>query len=165
MTPRLNHFPTCLKGLFLLLVAGAFTACDRQIVYYSCRSLPIEGWRKEDTLRFEVVVPDSQTVYKLSVELRNRDNYPYQNIALSVCYDTPDSLSAPADSLLFTLTDAQGHWNGRGLNNLYTYQWDAGDVPIGKSGTYLFKLSPLFPDELLEGVNDVGIRLDRKRTP
>ena len=51
--------------------------------------------RLATTLREEqidVKVTDSLTYYKLSLEVRNRSNYPYQNLPLSICYTTADSI-------------------------------------------------------------------------
>lgn len=84
MTNPLKNRNLLLKSLILLLAASLFGACDKQKVYHAYQSLPDEGWRQTDTLCFSVEVPDSQTYCKLSVEVRNRNNYPYQNLLLSI---------------------------------------------------------------------------------
>ena len=77
MTNQLKNRNLCLKGIILLFVASLLSACDKQTVYHSFQSLPTEGWLREDTLSFDVKVTDSLTYYKLSLEVRNRSNYPY----------------------------------------------------------------------------------------
>ena len=84
MTNQLKNRNLCLKGIILLFVASLLSACDKQTVYHSFQSLPTEGWLREDTLSFDVKVTDSLTYYKLSLEVRNRSNYPYQNLPLSI---------------------------------------------------------------------------------
>ena len=79
-----------LKSIILLFVASALSACNEQTVYHVFQSIPTEGWQREDTLCFRAEVPDSLTYYKLSIEIRNRNNYPYQNINLSVSCTAPD---------------------------------------------------------------------------
>lgn len=161
MTNRLKNRNLCLKGIILLFVASLLSACDKQTVYHSFQSLPTEGWLREDTLSFDVKVTDSLTYYKLSLEVRNRNNYPYQNLPLSICYTTEDSIPSPADTIQLILADKEGTWKGDGWGGLYQTAVSAGSVRIGKPGTYLFKVSYTLPDERLQGINDIGIKLKR----
>lgn len=161
MKNRLKNRNIYLKGIILLFVAGLLSACDKQTVYHSFQSLPVEGWMRKDTLFFKVDVPDSLTYYKLSIETRNRNNYPYQNLSLSVCYDSPDSISLPADTVLLTLADDKGIWRGDGWGGLYQTAIPAGSIRINKPGIYNFKIAYVLPDERLQGLNDIGIKLER----
>lgn len=161
MKSLLKNRNFCLKGIMPLFVASVLSACDKQAVYHVFQSLPTEGWQRKDTLCFSAEIPDSLTYYKLSVEIRNRNNYPYQNISLSVSYDTPDVQALPADTLQFTLADKEGIWKGDGWGGLYQSAFPAGSVRIGKPGIYLFKIAYILPDETLRGINDIGIRLER----
>ncbi|WP_418698128.1 gliding motility lipoprotein GldH [Bacteroides sp.] len=161
MRSLLKNRNFCLKGIILLFVASALGACDKQTVYHAFQSLPTEGWQRKDTLCFSAEISDSLTYYKLSVEIRNRNNYPYQNISLSVSCDAPDAQSLLADTLQFTLADKEGIWKGDGWGGLYQSSFPAGSVRIGKPGIYLFKIAYTLPDEILHGVNDIGIKLAR----
>ena len=161
MTNRLKNRNLCLKGIILLFVASLLSACDKQTVYHSFQSLPTEGWLREDTLSFDVKVTDSLTYYKLSLEVRNRSNYPYQNLPLSICYTIADSIPSPTDTIQLILADKEGIWKGDGWGGLYQTAVSAGSVQIGKPGTYLFKVAYTLPDERLQGINDIGIKLKR----
>lgn len=110
---------------------------------------------------FNVAVPDSQTYYKLIVEIRNRSTYPYQNINLSVCYDSPELKKLQTDTLTAVLADKEGIWKGDGWGGLYQSAFPAGNIKIGEPGDYLFKVAYTLPDSLLPGINDVGIKLQR----
>ena len=161
LTNQLKNRNLCLKGIILLFVASLLSACDKQTVYHSFQSLPTEGWLREDTLSFDVKVTDSLTYYKLSLEVRNRSNYPYQNLPLSICYTTADSIPSPTDTIQLILADKEGIWKGDGWGGLYQTAVSAGSVRIGKPGTYLFKVAYTLPDERLQGINDIGIKLKR----
>ena len=161
MTNRLKNRNLCLKGIILLFVASLLSACDKQTVYHSFQSLPTEGWLREDTLSFDVKVTDSLTYYKLSLEVRNRSNYPYQNLPLSICYTIADSIPSPTDTIQLILADKEGIWKGDGWGGLYQTAVSAGSVRIGKPGIYLFKVAYTLPDERLQGINDIGIKLKR----
>lgn len=161
MTNRLKNKRTYLKYIFLLFITSALGACDKQTVYHAFRSIPQEGWKRQDTLFFNVIVPDSQTYYKLTLEVRNRNTYPYQNIGLSVCCDGPEAARLQADTLEAVLADKEGIWKGDGWGGLYQSAFPAGNIRIEKSGNYLFKVAYTLPDDILPGINDVGIKLQR----
>lgn len=161
MTNRFKNSNFCLKSILLLFVASALVACDKQTVYHSFRSIPAEGWQRKDTLSFNVEVPDSFTYYKLSVGIRNRIDYPYQNLNLSISYNTPDSIPLPTDTLQLTLADKEGKWKGTGWGSLYQSEFPAGSIRVKSPGTYHFKISYTLPDSVLCGINDIGIKLTR----
>lgn len=149
------------KSLTLLFAASLCMACDEQTVYHSFQSLPTEGWQRKDTLFFNVMVPDSVTLYNVSVEVRNRNNYPYQNLPLLIYYDSPETRNIKRDTLELRLADGAGIWLGDGWGGLYQSDLSAGLIRIGKAGEYSFKVIHLLPDEILPGINDIGIKLKR----
>ena len=153
--PEMKNQPknktSLLKSLILLFIASLYTACDEQTVYHSFQSLPTEGWQRNDTLFFNVSVADSATLYNVSVEVRNRNNYPY----------SPEVPNIKRDTLELRLADNAGIWLGDGWGGLYQSTLPAGFIRIGKAGEYRFKIIHLLPDEVLPGINDVGIKLKR----
>ena len=163
--PEMKNQPknktSLLKSLILLFIASFYTACDEQTVYHSFQSLPTEGWQRNDTLFFNVSVADSATLYNVSVEVRNRNNYPYQNLPLLIYYDSPEVPNIKRDTLELRLADNAGIWLGDGWGGLYQSTLPAGFIRIGKAGEYRFKIIHLLPDEVLPGINDVGIKLKR----
>lgn len=163
--PEMKNQPknktSLLKSLILLFIASFYTACDEQTVYHSFQSLPTEGWQRNDTLFFNVSVVDSATLYNVSVEVRNRNNYPYQNLPLLIYYDSPEVPNIKRDTLELRLADNAGIWLGDGWGGLYQSTLPAGFIRIGKAGEYRFKIIHLLPDEVLPGINDVGIKLKR----
>ena len=161
MTSLLKNKIKTLRYIILLFIVSALGACDKQTVYHAFQSIPQEGWKRQDTLLFNVAVPDSQTYYKLIVEIRNRSTYPYQNINLSVCYDSPELKKLQTDTLTAVLADKEGIWKGDGWGGLYQSAFPAGNIKIGEPGDYLFKVAYTLPDSLLPGINDVGIKLQR----
>lgn len=161
MINRLNNNNFCVKSIILLFVASTLVACDKQTVYHSFQSIPTEGWQRKDTLFFNVEVPDSFTCYKLSLEVRNRNDYPYQNINLSISTIGVDTHSLPADTFQLILANKNGRWKGTGWGSLYQLEFAAGGIQIGKPGSYQFKIAHTLADEVLYGVNDIGIKLKR----
>ena len=65
------------------------------------------------------------------------------------------------DTLSFDVKVTDSLWKGDGWGGLYQTAVPAGSVRIGKPGTYLFKVAYTLPDERLQGINDIGIKLKR----
>jgi len=149
------------KALLLLLVASIYIACNKQTLYYSFQSIPTQGWSQKDTLNFEIQISDSTTFYNLFVEIRNRNNYPYQNLPLLLQYFVPQNKKARTDTLNLTLADKEGAWKGSGWGGLYQIESPARKIRIDKAGKYRIKIISLLPDTLLPGINDVGIKIER----
>lgn len=147
--------------IVLFFIASIFSACDKKTVYHAFHSLPTEGWLQKDTLLFDVTVPDSNTTYQLSLEIRNRNDYPYRNLSLAVCHLQPESSDTSTDTLNILLADEQGNWLGNGWGGLYQLRFPAGSLRITASGHHTFKIIHTFPDNPLPGINDIGIKLER----
>ncbi len=146
-----------------MLAVCVLNACDKQVLYHSFHSLPTEGWFKQDTVVFDVIVPDSQTHYRLDIEIRNTCRYPYQDIGLGLCYCDPGGIrQTTTDSLHYILADWQGNWKGGGWGGLYQTCFPAGIIRFDSAGTYRFKLVHTLPNETLPGINDIGIHLVRQ---
>ena len=59
------------------------------------------------------------------------------------------------------MADKEGIWKGDGWGGLYQSAFPAGNIRIEKSGNYLFKVAYTLSDDILPGINDVGIKLQR----
>ena len=103
----------------MLLTTWVLTACDENTVYHSYQSTPPDGWKKSDTLFFNVPLKDSLANLRLSVGVRNSSNYPYQNLNILIHYNLEDSTVWKTDTLKFILTDREGKWTGTGWGSLY----------------------------------------------
>lgn len=151
---------TCL-GLMACNTSG------EDVVYHHFQSLPTEGWDKEDTLYFEATIPDSQTYYRLTVEIRHTTEYAYRNLDISLLYPTSPTDSTGkttpehTDTLSLILANEEGKWNGKGWGGLYQAEFPTKNIRITTSGTYRFRLAYSFSDTTLQGLNDIGIRLQR----
>ena len=145
----------------VVVSASALCACGHHAVCHVYRALPDEGWQKQDTLMFPIAVPDSQTTCRLYVEVRNHAAYPYRDLRLGLAVYRPDSTLLSSDTLCLMLADEQGAWLGTGLNSLYQTEFPAGTLPVDRAGTYRIGIAHAFPQPVLQGIADIGIRVER----
>lgn len=102
---------------------------------------------------------DSSKMYKLSLDIRNRSDFPYRNLPILFSYRCPDK-SQVRDTVNITLSDPKGNWLGRGWGGLYQLSYTIGHIQINKPGIYIFKISYLLPDKKISGISDIGIKLE-----
>lgn len=146
--------------LLFLTVVFLTTACDKKTVYHSYHAIPTEGWKKSDTLFFDIPVKDSLTQFNLAAEIRNKSNYVYRNLYLVISHNLEDSTVWKTDTLLLILADKEGKWNGTGWGSLFQSELPIGTIAIQHPGNYTLKIIHGMQDEILKGINDIGIKRD-----
>lgn len=157
----INHLK---KNKFALLLLMLFvTACDSNTMYHSYLNTPEGGWGKSDTLTFKAPIKDSLATYRVSIEVRNREDYPYSDLYLFVAHNTQDSTVFITDTIKCTLADKSGKWTGTGVGSLYQSSGDSYTfITPKRSGNLVFKVSHGMRDFDLKGINDIGIKIERK---
>ena len=147
-----------LWAIFISLIAVACTSND---VYFKYQSVASQGWNKDSLYRFDIPIVDTIATYNVYVNIRNRGEYPYQNLWVFLAKTTPDSIESK-DSIECYLADKRGKWLGSGLGSILEmpvlYQQN---VRFSKSGTYHYKICQGMRDSLLKGINDIGMRVEK----
>lgn len=139
------------------------TACNENTVYHSYQTLPEEGWAKSDTLSFQIPIIDSvPPTMRLFAEVRNRSNYPYRNLHLFISQNLQDSTVFQIDTLTINLADSTGKWKGKGWGSIYQSAIFFKSVRPLHSGNYTFKIISGMKDEMMNGLNDIGIRVEKQ---
>lgn len=149
---------------FFLLLFIAFS-CNGREVYMQYMPVENGSWHKDSVVNFDINIEDTTTVYNLYVNIRNRGEYPYQNLWLFIQTTGPDSM-AVSDTIAFYLADRKGKWLGTGIGAAF-------DMPVlyrqnfrfYKQGTYKFTINHGMRDSVLTGISDVGMRLERNQLP
>ncbi len=136
-------------------------SCNSRDVYMQYVHIDKGNWHKDSVVNFNVDITDTATFYNLYVNLRNRSEYPYQNIWLFV--ETVISGSpVMRDTIEFYLADDMGKWLGTGIGAVY-------DMPVlyrqnyrfANSGNCKFSIQHGMRDTVLKGINDVGLHIER----
>ena len=165
LSPRMLRIKKLLKVSILCSATALLCmGCDSRTVYHSYRNIPAGGWRKSDTLRFAFPVRDTLRSYRITVEVRNEDSYPYRELYLFLHrYNTRDSAFSVTDTLKCLLTNQEGKWKGTGVGAVYQSGYPFADLPILYTGDYQIGISHGMKDELLPGIDDIGIKVETIR--
>jgi gliding motility-associated lipoprotein GldH len=146
--------------LSLSLMAGLIS-CDRKRVFESYKELDSKGWNKDSIVVFNVAISDTIKNHNLLVNIRNKGTYPYSNIYLFMTIGAPDGTSR-TDTVEFTLAEPSGRWKGSGIGGLHDNQiLYRNSVSFPKKGMYKFEIKQGMRDNVLPGIRDVGIRVEK----
>ncbi len=136
-------------------------ACNKRDVYMHYVHIDKGQWHKDSVMNFDIEIEDTITLYNLYINIRNRSEYPYQNMWLFVETLRHDKLIS-RDTIEFYLADNKGKWFGTGVGAAFEmpvlYRQN---LKFTHKGVYNFKVFHGMRDTVLKGVNDVGLHLER----
>jgi gliding motility-associated lipoprotein GldH len=147
--------------LLAIFVSLTFTACKNNDVFFQYKAVNAKGWNKDSLYTFDIQITDTTSTYNVYVNVRNRGEYPYQNLWLFLDKTNPDKVEMK-DSIECYLADQRGKWLGSGIGSVMEmpilYQEN---VRFNKSGVYRYKIVHGMRDTTLTGINDIGMRIEK----
>ena len=88
-------------------------------------------------------------------------NYPFSNLWLFVDFVAPND-SSYRDTVEYALAEADGKWLGKGIGDLFDNKWQyKSKVKLEQPGIYTVKLQQAMRKNPLQGIRDVGFRVER----
>jgi len=146
--------------LILSLITGLI-ACDQKKVFEAYRKIDEKGWNKDSVVVFNVHLFDTIKNHNLYVNIRNKGTYAYSNIYLFLTIGSPDGVMR-TDTVEFTLADPSGKWRGSGIGGLHDNQIPyKSSVYFPHKGDYKFMIKQGMRDNVLQGIRDVGFRVEK----
>ncbi|MDL2222920.1 gliding motility lipoprotein GldH [Bacteroidales bacterium OttesenSCG-928-M11] len=140
---------TFISLLFLL------SACNPKEIYSEFHSLPDAIWNKNNPAVFEVEVQDSTLAYDLFINVRNNNNYSFQNLWLFI-ESNDETGNITKDTLNIELADIYGKWHGKGFS-IYSLSFPYKEsYRYPNCGKYTYKIEHGMREETLLGVSDIG---------
>jgi gliding motility-associated lipoprotein GldH len=143
-------------GSLLLLVA-----CDTNRVYEDYKTIDPSGWNKDSVAQFDVHVPEIDQPYNIYINVRNKGNYPNSNLWLFMEIQEPEG-KLLTDTVEYILAEKSGKWRGSGIGDLFDNQFVyRKNVVFEKEGTYQFRIQQGMRTEMLTGIHDIGLRIEK----
>ena len=137
-------------------------SCDENRIFDEYKSFPDATWHKGDVVEFDIKLDDTLSKNQVYIKIRNTVDYPFSNIYLFTKLDFPDG-KVLVDTLEYEMTDAEGMWLGDGVsgikNNLLYYKKD---VVFYEKGSYKLSVQHGMRTDNLVGIQNLGIRIERK---
>ena len=150
---------TSVALLFSLLVT--LVSCDRSVVFEENLRIKNATWDRNEKAFFEFEIKDSSAIYDLYLNFRHGGDYPYQNIYLFI-ESRSSSGQIAKDTALMILADNKGRWMGKGIGDIFDYQFRFKRGPLfPEKGRYYFEIEQAMREESLDNVTDIGIAIKK----
>ena len=150
-----------MKGKFFYLIMAAVTlmACDQHVVFENNQTIKKEGWSKDQPVTFEWDITDTVSLHNFYVTVRNQEGYTYSNLFLFVAMEFPNGKMS-VDTIDCPLADADGHWLGSGLGDIYDNRIifkERKKFPM--AGHYRISIQQAMREDPILNIEDIGFRL------
>ena len=149
------------KWFYLIPVCFFAVACTSNDVYFQYKTIDEKGWSKDSLCNFDVTINDTTANYNVYVNIRNKGEYPYQNLWLFLNKTKPDKQQI-GDSIECYLADQRGKWLGSGMGAVHEmsvlYEQN---VRFKTNGMYRYQIVHGMRDTLLTGINQIGLRVEK----
>lgn len=148
-----------LLSIVALLVI--FCSCDPKRVFEKNIQVNPNGWKVGEKVLFEVPITDSISLCNFYINLRHTESYKFSNLYLFIDTDLPEGNYA-RDTVELILADKTGKWFGKGFGKLKEYHvMVRQSIVFPVTGKYIIGIQHGMREENLQGIEDVGIRIER----
>lgn len=156
--------------VIILLSMLLLSSCNSDAVFSSSTSFS-DGWGVQDTVEVNLPEMDSLSAYNLFINVRNSNDYPFNNLFLIVDMEFPRG-KIITDTLEYRMANADGTWMGTGIGSVKENKlWYKEGVRFTESGQYKLSIVHAVRNngavegvERLMGITDIGISVELPKT-
>ncbi len=149
-----------LYTLYCVCIVMGFISCDTNTPYYHYAHTPIDGWEKNDTLRYDVQPLKKGGEHQITVALRLNGAYPFRKLYLIMEQDIYPRLQYKTDTICFDVTSKEGRFTGNGIS-YYQYTVPVGREQFMENDSIHITIRHAMKRDILPGISDIGIKLER----
>lgn len=153
--------------IFGFALALLFVSCDKKRIFDEYKE--IDGsWHKKQKVTFAFEQNDTVQDYNMFVNIRNNNDYPYNNLFLIVSMLQPDGVTK-VDTLEYQMANPDGSLMGEGFSDVKESKlWYKENTRFPKAGKYTVTVQQAVREsgkvpgvEQLQGVSEVGFRIEK----
>ncbi|WP_338646661.1 gliding motility lipoprotein GldH [Flavobacterium sp. KS-LB2] len=154
------------NSALLLLVVILFSSCDKKRVFDEYKSVG-NAWHKDSIVTFNLPELDSTKRYNLFINVRDNNNYQYNNLFLIVAMELPNGFTK-VDTLEYQMADPDGTLLGNGFSDIKESKLFYKENVRFKS-KYKVSIKHAVRENgkvpgvtALDGITEVGFRIEKK---
>lgn len=156
--------------LWGILGALFFIACDGKIKASETKTLGTT-WRQNDEVEFVIPQMDTLKKYNLFLNIRNSNEYPFNNIFIIASMNFPHG-KVVTDTLEYRMAASDGTWLGEGIGNVKESKlWYKENISFPEAGNYILTISHAVRNNgevggvsQLKGILDIGYSIEETTT-
>lgn len=141
---------------------GILTACTRSAVYDQFQAIEGKEWTKEKVYYFTFSIDDNSIPYDLSLEIRNNNRYPYQNLWVFFSEEPPIG-PLTRDTMECMLADDYGKWYGHGISLFLSTFPVRTNYYFPYPGQYTYSFRQAMRQDKLIGIQEIGLNVTPSR--
>lgn len=149
----------CLGFIGIILT---FSSCDLNKFYDESLSLENDEWPKDRAMVFSVKIQDTLDSYSFFINVRNNTSYQYNNICFFLTTEFPGG-GMSRDTIDCKLAAKNGEWLGKGSGRYRDNRIPIrNNIRFPRQGTYILSLHQAMREDVLMGISEAGIRLEKE---
>lgn len=149
-----------------LLAGCLLISCSSDIVHSESKSLP-GFWSRDEPVNFTLPEMDSLKTYNLFINVRNTNDYPFNNLFLITNMEFPNGKTV-VDTLEYKMAYPNGDWMGQGIGSIKENKlWYKENVTFFEAGNYNITITHAVRNNgevdgvsKLQGITDVGYSIE-----
>ena len=147
--------------LISFLIILFLSSCDLNRVFDENCSFENATWDRNKIVSFKIEISDTISQNQFFINIRNTTDYKYSNLYLFITTQLPDG-NISKDTIECILADINGKWLGNGLSKLKENNiLLKNDLVFPEKGSYIFEFEQAMRVEILRGIADIGIRIEK----
>lgn len=148
------------KSLLFACFCLLCISCGESSFYEQYLSIEDRHWEKEKEYYFTFEITDTSIAYDVTVEIRNNNLYPFQNLWLFALEEQPSG-GFRRDTIECMLADDYGKWLGTGIS-LYQSSFPLhSQYHFKEEGTYTLGFRQGMRNDRLPGIQNIGLRISK----
>lgn len=154
------------NGLVTLMILVVSSSCDDSLVKSEFKPTNNGVWNKDSIVEFTFTEIDTVQEHNIFINLRNDEDYPYNNLFLIAELNFPSG-DIVTDTLEYEMAQPDGKWLGKGYGSIKENKlWFRENIVFPSSGVYTLRLAHAMRKNgnvegvaNLKGVTDVGYEI------
>ena len=154
------------NSALLLLVMIIFSSCDKKRVFDEYKSVG-SAWHKDSIVTFNLPELDSTKRYDLFINVRDNNDYQFNNLFLIVALELPNGFTK-VDTLEYQMAEPDGTLLGNGFSDLKESKLFYKENVRFRSKYKVYIMQAVRENgkvlgvKALDGITEVGFRIEKK---
>lgn len=161
-----NSFLSFLVIVSFFCFVGSLVSCDKKRVFDEYKSVG-KSWDQDSIVSFELPQMDPKKQYNLFLNIRDNNNYPYNNLFLIVALEQPNKMTL-VDTLEYQMANEDGSLLGDGFTDVKESKLVYKERMKFNSGIYKVHIrhavrqtGKIVGVKKLDGITEVGFRIEK----
>lgn len=146
------------KRTVVLITTFILFSCDSGTVFEQYRPIENGIWGIDEEYYFTCRITDARQAYDISLNIRNNNLYPYQNLWVFWQEEQPGNILV-RDTLECMLADDFGKWYGKGVSLFESSFPLRTAYHFPDTGSYTFSFRQGMRTEQLKGIQEIGVKI------